>query len=187
MVLFDVKYNLCTYFLLPLVRLNFKSFSLFDVIADENFKQCYVNRYQPYLYVDVVNPELIDPGAIKSEYYDGIRDYFIRYKVPEKYYVALDLFHEGKYGDFPDAVKGMIRRYSGLMFNQFDVESGFYVTDPLLLAMDRSPEIKIQLEAALGVKLPKDADLISVPSDSNYVYFNEDTEQISSKTLGRLC
>lgn len=171
--------NLCTYYLLPLIRLNKFSFGA------NNFIQCYVSRDGLLLYVEVRDiPEFV----YSRPDYLGITilpsgSTALAFDLPAMWQYDVRAFMLGRYTELTDDAKECIYGYSGLVINQPIQGTNLLNTDSRILALDIDPTVRERLRSALSkeldVQIPIGAELISVPSESNYI-----DNAIITNTLG---
>ncbi len=172
-------YNLCTYYLLPLIRLNKFSF------GPSNFIQCYVNRNGTVLFVEV--RDIPDFVYTRPDYL-GITilpsgSTCVALGLPEMWQYDVRAFMLGRYTEFTEDARECIYSYSGLAINQPIQGSTMSSTDSRILAMDPDPNVRDRLRLALSreldVEIPFGVELISVPVDGNYI-----DNAIITNTLG---
>jgi len=162
--------NLCTHFILPLLKLNKFSF------LSGNFINAYISTSKRELIVQVADRALVSRKAFTHPYYhsdiwNGSSLYII-YELPSKWANDLDLFCSGQFSKMSKAAKGYIRRYSGLPWeanNGSDI-----VTDGRLLALDKHEVLKEMWERELSTKysvveLDAEAELLSKPGEESYI------------------
>lgn len=157
--------NLCSCYLLPLIGLNRFSFG-----KEETFVNSYLSEDDQYLVVEVHNL-LIDPTlheAYVLDYVSPKNTIHIVYKFPGKYREVAKLFKLGKYSHFPESVKNIIREKSGLIW-KVPIQGKKWMSAYELLALQRQPELKAKLEEDLGVKIADDAELVSIPDETNFI------------------
>ncbi len=163
-------YNICTYYLLPLLKLNKYRF------GHRNFRQSYVNSRNPHiLYIEVAwTPTLVDG----DKGYQGIQKkdgkLFLVYILPDEWASDIQLFLKGHYSLMSDDAKEMIRTHGGMRNNQVDVSTGRPWTDARLMAIDtKSPNVRtflrLHIERELKVILPNDAELIAPPNENCFM------------------
>lgn len=170
-------YNICTYYLLPLIKLNKFSF------GENNFLQCYVSRDGSKLYIEL--------REIPAFVYSKV-EYLGTAILPNgNVAVVMGLhplwepdfrnFIDGKYSKLSKPAKDAVLAYSGLPFNQHTSNNVPY-TDSRILAINPDPgereKLRRALMSELGVNIPVDQELISIPTELNYV---DDT--VVTKTL----
>lgn len=162
------KNNLCTYFILPLLKLNKFSFS-----SEENFVNSYLSTNCRYILVKVreiksfghrleLNPYFI------GVYTDELNEIFIKHLIPVEFETDVDLFKKGKFSMLSQTAKVLICRYSGLIY-QFLNTDGVQVTDIRLLALDRAVQVKTMWEDYLNVCLDNDDELLETPPERSYM------------------
>lgn len=162
--------NLCTYFILPLLKLN-----KFRFLAESNFVNSFLSIDRKYIYVEVLETMFIEHKLMTHPQFcglfsDGIT-YFIRYKIPAKFREELDLYAVGKYSKFSKEAKQLIYKHSGLAYKQLS-DSGALVTDLRLIALEKSPILRELWEAYLKVTIHTEMDLLSIPSNKSYLSNN---------------
>lgn len=159
--------NLCSAYLLPLLDLNKFSFG-----EPSNFINSYLNEDDSLLVVQVVNswPSVTNHTNFRFDFTRDNNTFYV-FELPEKYQGVVKTFREGKYSRFPDDVKALIKKKSGLSW-RVPVSGGGVKTAKELLALDKDKELKEHLERSLAVKLPNDAELISIPSEDNFFKLN---------------
>jgi len=173
---FDIvnDFNLATYYLLPLLKLNKLSFG-----APQNFVNCYVSSKGDCLLIKlrVMMPFLYRNEDFIADYIDEDKLTCIVLRIPEKYTEDVAWFMTGKYSKFSVDARELIRSYSGLIYRQQHPETGRSTTDARLMAIEESEEqrslLRNKLEDELGCSLPLDAELMSKPSDNNYIQLTE--------------
>jgi len=173
-------YHLCTYYLLPLTRLNKYAF------GHNNFKQCYVNRDNPMLlHVEVFYiPMRIDQQQTfqYAQKQDGRM--FITFLLPDEWLADVDLFLQGKYSQFSSDAKRRIVDHAGLSYKQIKSENGKPYTDARLMAIDDDLKmrtfLKVYIENALGVRLNASDELMSPPNYDCFIYYS--VEQYNKTT-----
>ena len=157
--------NLVTYYMLPLIRLNKKTFG-------RKFVNSYISKDGLKLYVELKAP------LTAPELYTTNKSYvtevligshiFILFAIPSMYIPDALLFIEGKYSQMSKITKALIYTGSGLMYNKSTDD--FKISHPLLQALAKSNAIKDYLEDYLGVRrLPENAEYLSVPDESCFI------------------
>lgn len=173
------KYNLTTYFMLPLLKLNSDSFGV------DNFVNSYVTRTMQ------VVVEIEDKNKVQWKYWEH-QNYAIDFDLNDKTTIIFNLpaifqkdfnnFVEGKYSKFDLITKDVIKKYSGLSYMK-PVGEPYMMTDEdgkkskvqnktshrYLLALDKDQNLRKNLEIELEVKLPVDAELLDQPKESEFI------------------
>jgi hypothetical protein len=159
-------YNLCGYYLLPLLHLNRFMF------GPDNFLNCYLDEKNRYLYVKV--KDLFDSEIpYKSTWYETTvsRDselYFV-YRIPFRWESIVLLFRDGRYSEFSESAKETIIRHSDLAYKVQDAKGNVF-TDARLLALDRSPVLVRSLADELDVdESVLQGELVSRPKPEEFV------------------
>lgn len=159
------KDNLCTYFVLPLLRLNKFSF------MGSNFINAYLTKDSKYVAVQVYDTVLITqmvsthPGYQKTELRDGFF-YFI-FLIAPKWRHDVDLFKEGKFSKMSKAAREIIYQWSGLDYKKQD---GHKVhTDMRLLALVKHPSLRRMWEKEFDIDFGPDDELLERPPEKSYI------------------
>lgn len=171
-----MEYNLTTYFMLPLLKLNYKSF------GEDNFINSYLTR-EGQLVVEIKDKDIA--GAY-WDHHNYITDFDLEvttiiFEIPTMFDKDVKKFMEGKYSEMDLLTKDIIKKYSGLNWRvptgQFreSVVDGRTVKEELfsnsryLMALDRDSRLKDLMETELEVKLPSSAELLDKPSEREYI------------------
>ncbi len=162
------RHNLCTYFILPLIKLN-----KFKFAHESNFVNSFLSPDGLYIYVQVVEHIFIEHILDLHPQYDGLytnqdKHNLIRYKIPSRFKQDVVLFMKGKFSALSSNAKKAITKYSGLIYKDLN-ENGIVVSDIRLLALEQSPIVKEMWEEYLKVTLSKDSELLSIPSSECYI------------------
>lgn len=190
-------YNLCTVYLLPLLRLNCTMFGGLD-----NFRNCYVTPEGDRLYVSVVSPEFC-PEIYQHEFYmhdilegtndqqpedilKDYRDYFIALRLHKSWLPDFYEFAAGNYREFSPIAKTHIRRYSGFPYYERDPQTGAIETDMRLLALETHPDRREEgfqcWDVILDASVPRKGELVWAPRGEEYKTFEPSANE---KTSGR--
>jgi hypothetical protein len=97
------------------------------------------------------------------------------FEIPVYYREDVEKFRQGKYSQFTDSAKNLIRKKSGLTY-KVPVPGGGYRSALELLALDKDKQLKKYWEDTLVVKLSDDAELASIPGDDNFYELNLSTQ-----------
>jgi hypothetical protein len=126
--------NLCTHFVLPLLKLNKFSFT------SAGFINSFLTQDLTRIAVQIVDRTLLGsqvlrlhPDFIGTYHKEGYQ--FVVYNLRRKWARDLELFKTGKYSQLSAQAKDYIHRYSGLLFQER--EGDRIVTDGRLLALDK--------------------------------------------------
>lgn len=159
--------NLCTHFILPLLKLSKFSF------LSSNFIDSYITRDRQAVVVEVVELELLSrrvkenhPRFIGQTWIDG--RHLLVYHINSQWKEDIELFISGGFSKMSQRAKDMIIRYSRLAYMQRD-EDGKIVTDGRLLALERNPKLKEMWERELDVYLDYQAELLSIPGERAFI------------------
>ncbi len=167
--------NLCTHFILPLIKLNKFSF------IPSNFVNCYINRSGTFIFVEV-SDFLLVPRATKERHPAIIG--FIKeernllvYQIPNTWHRDVHLFIEGKYSKMSKPAKHFIRKHSTLSYKK-KLRGQPRVTDARLLALEKHPMLKEMWENTLSnnrsqVYLDEGAELLSIPGEGSFIELSD--------------
>ena len=160
--------NLCTYFILPLLKLNKKSF-----VCEDNFINSYLTRDGLYIFVHVnaatffmgrtqLHPQYLALWTDKkgSEYF--------QFSIPGKWQEDVQIFIKGEYSQLSAGAKDMIHQHSGLLYRDKRI-TNVPITDVRLLALDRSVAVRDLWEAHYGVRLNAEDELLSIAGDRVFI------------------
>lgn len=158
-ILNETTESLVSYYLLPMVGINFRTFGPYFVDA------------LLYPDVDVIRVELLT--GCKEEYWNNPNyqgDYtkdnktFVIFAIPEQFSEDVAMFKKGKYSHFKPETKKLIYDRSGLHYNkQID---NLIVTDMKLLALSRHPKLKEWIEESTGLRYGSNVELIRLKNPS---------------------
>ena len=161
--------NLCTYFVLPLLKLSKISF------IKSNFVETYLTHDGSHIVVQVYDLTLLSRGVsvhpnFKSMYIkDGF--FYLVYEIPKVWDNDVKLFMKGKFSSMTLKAHTMIRTYSGLDYKK-KTGNGTTVTDGILLALTRSPMLRqmwIDEFKLRETDLDENDELLSIPPDKSYI------------------
>lgn len=162
-MLLDDGITLATYFLLPLVGVNKKTFG-------RKFRATYISE-DDLIYVELSSP-LQSPSYKRLPTYmydvDINSKHYAVFKIPPQFLDDLSKFKEGTYSKFSKDAKTIIFRGSSLPYNKS--MSGFKMTHPILHALDNSKVLRDFLKKHLKVEeLSSSGELIDKPDKSWYI------------------
>lgn len=167
------KENLCTYFILPLIKLNKQNF------VTSNFVNCYLSIDGKCVVVSVVDKALLSRSVFNHAAYTGTfigQEYglFLVYQLPSLWRSDVEKFMQGEFSKFSKAAKEFIVRYSGLSNKVKEHGTDRIFTDGRLLALDKHPVLKGMWERELSdghrsnVEL-EEMELLSIPGTESYL------------------
>lgn len=161
--------NLCSYFILPLIGVNELRFG-----GEANFLNSFLSKDGSLIYVEVYQPEfVIGTNLPKHRLGTDLEGRtYLEFKIPEKFSNDVALFMAGKYSEFSNTSKRMIREGSNLEYKKLKDE--VYTTDVRLLALDKSPALKEFWEGhfydhAHQSHISDDMELLSKPDEGSYL------------------
>lgn len=169
--------NLCTYFVLPLLKLSKASF------VTSNFIDCYITRDGRVIAVAIYMSSLLSRKVYSVEEYMGTiiheksGHYYVLFETPRRWARDIDLFRRGKFSKMSLIAKEYIRTYSGLEYRK-PTRQKQYITDGRLLALDRNPALREMWEARIGVTLGDDDELLTKPGDKSYIDWLPEIEKL---------
>jgi hypothetical protein len=172
------KENLCTHFILPLLKL-----SKFSFVAS-NFVNCYITKQslpsKTTIVVQVIDFHLLGPNMLFNPHFlryftDDKGYHYLEFFVPSKWRVDVVYFRTGRFSLMSKSAKEYIQRYSMLPYQLYN--NGKVLTDMRLLALNKHPTLKTMWENELSyneaftsiVELDDDAELLSIPGDESYI------------------
>jgi hypothetical protein len=172
--------NLCTHFVLPLLKLNKYSFIV------SNFVDCYLTPAGDFILVRILEVTLLSRKELLHPMYRGLYTthkghVYLLYMIPYNWRNDVALFMKGKFSQMSKKAKEEIIRYSGLPYKERSGKSRI-VTDGRLLALDRSRALKEMWERVLSsddkrstgrVVLKEEEELLSVPGKESYIEIEE--------------
>lgn len=158
--------NLCTYFVLPILRLNKFSF------GGSNFIDSYLTKDCKFIVAKVYDDTIISrtvkahPGFVKKEVRDGYE--YLFFKIPPRHVKDVKTFVQGKYSHLPEEVKNMIYGGSGLAYKESD-GIGKINTDFRLLALTRHKALRDMWARELSAELGPDDELLEPPGPRSFI------------------
>lgn len=179
--------NLCTHFILPLLKLNKFSFVSFvdSYIATSTHEKDCLFVICKYIAIRIITPELLSRRILlMDEYYGMYEDQqghiYVVYKVPGKWMPDLEQFIQGKYSEMSENAKKMIIRWSRLPYQRRDPVSGGVFTDGRICALYKESVLRDMWERKLDYVSPhgmvhipsyvdKDQELLSIPDERSFI------------------
>jgi len=160
--------NLCSCYVLPLLGLNQFSFGHHD-----KFVNSYVSEDNLHVVVECTHPytSIITNHANFKFSFEKDGGQFAVFEVPVFYRQDVVKFKDGKYSTFSPQAKELVRKKSGLKYKS-PTMSGKFETALELLALDKDIELRKYWEKLLDVKIAADAELMSVPDETNFYILN---------------
>jgi hypothetical protein len=150
--------NLVTYYMLPLIGLNRKTFA-------GSFKTSYIDETGLKIYVELKRNMTSPTYKSSPQYITEMvidRAMMILFTIPSQYIPDAYKFMLGKYSEMSKEAKKIIYETSTLAYNK--KMGSFSNTHPILQALDRTKVLRAYLIDELGVEtLPESAELITVP------------------------
>lgn len=165
--------NLCTHFILPLLKLSKISF------LSSNFVDSYLTHDGKFLLVRVMELMFLSrmthtshPNYVDTYLSQDKVSFFVVYQVPECWEDDVQLFIGGHFSKMSDKAKNNIIRYSKLAYRTKDT-AGIPVTDGRLLALEQHTKLKEMWERELDVYLNDKMELLSIPSEKSFMELEE--------------
>jgi len=161
------KENLCTHFILPLIKLNKHHF------VSSNFVNCFLTADGSAIIVQVVEVMLLSRSLYNHEDYNGTYcnengDIFFVYRLPVVWRSDIERFMKGKFSMMSKRAKENIIRYSGLLHESKEKGSNRTITDGRLLALEKHPKMRDMWEVQLNDRDIPD-ELLSIPGEESYL------------------
>lgn len=160
--------DLCNCYILPLLNLNKTSFG-----GVSNFINSWLSKDLEHVVVEV--KEVLTSPETHEDYVTDFKtdrgNTLIVYKLQPHWKPTAIKFKEGAYSQFSKEAKDRIKHKSGLNYKKRTDDPKYTRTARELLALDKDPDLRELIEAemaAIGVKLPKDAELISSPYEEDF-------------------
>lgn len=157
--------NLVTYYVLPLVGVNKKTFG-------RHFKNSYITRDGLKVYVELAS-NMRSPVYRNSPCYVAEivikNNLFIQFNVPGPYIKDTACFITGKYSDISRAAKNIIYRTSTLPYNS--KMGSFNVSHPLLQALDKTKTLRKFLNETIrpAEEITADRELAPSPDEDWFI------------------
>lgn len=158
--------NLCTYFVLPLLRLNKFSF------VSSNFINSFLTKDHKHIVVQVYDVVLIrqmiflHPGYKGQQLIDGY--FYLIFSIQKKRQEDVEQFVAGHFSKLSKSAKEMICQWSGLAYKQPDGPNRT-VTDMRLLALSRHDSLKKMWEEECEIELNEDDELLDIPDQRSFI------------------
>lgn len=150
--------------MLPLLGLNRFSFG-----SPDKFVNSYVTEDDEHIVVECTHPysAIITNHANYKLGFNKGNCYFAVFEVPRFYREDVKKFREGKYSRFSKQAKDLICKKSGLTY-RVPVAGGGYNSALELLALEKDKELRKYWEDKLAVRISEEAELMSIPDESNF-------------------
>ena len=163
------RINSCTYFVLPLLKINTNYF-----INEVNFIDSFLSYDQKFILVQVHDIEFFEHVLKRHPYYRGIymdktHKYFVLYKIPSMFKEDVKLYCHGYFGEMSDKAKKFVKRYSGLTYNDYTPTGIFTDIRIRILERDFAARRLWELYLNLDKKLPENMDLLERPGGKIYM------------------
>ena len=154
--------NLCTHFILPLLKLNKVMF------VGSNFVDSYLSKDKQWIIVKVIDQSFLSRNVteIHPNFHTlySLEDYtYVVYSIGTKWREDVERFSLGRFSTMSEQAKDSIRRWSGLDYNK---KNG---TDGRLLALEKHSVLRkmwIELIEPNGT-IPE--ELLSIPGEKSYI------------------
>lgn len=156
--------TLVTYYMLPLVDVNKRSFG-------RSFKTSYISKDAKHIFVELKKP-MVSPSYAISKYYvielEICGVLFVQFNISAWWRDDAQLFIKGEYSKMSKDAKHTIYKSSTLPFNK-TVED-FKMSHPILQALGKTKTLRRHLTEMLNVETLADSDeLIEVPDESWFI------------------
>ena len=156
--------TLVTYYMLPLIGLNRKSFG-------SSFKTSYIDKEGLRLYVELRTNMKVPSYKRNSNYiteavHNG--NLFVLFTITSSIIPDAKLFIAGRYSEISRKSKNTIYLTSTLPYNK--AMGDFKMSNPILQALDKTKTLRDYLESTLGIKsLPDSVELIQSPDKAWFI------------------
>lgn len=159
--------NLCTHFILPLLKLNKYSF------ISSNFVNSYLSPTGSQILVEIVDPNFLSRGIYRHLQYRGSYQgnnghNLLCFELPKYWAEDVSKFMEGKFSQMSHKAKRTIIWYSKLPYKERDQE-GRIVTDGRLAALEKHKVLKDMWEKELEPREEITGELLSIPGAESYI------------------
>jgi hypothetical protein len=174
----NTQYNLNTYLILPLLKLNV------DIFGKDNLINTYLTKANQIV-VEITNKDNVSWKYWEHQNYatdfDLDNKTTIIFNIPSVYKNEFDNFVTGKYSEFSAMAKKIIKSGSGLAYNKpigedywtevngNKVKMRDKTTHKYLLALDKDESLRKHLESSLDIKIPQGAELLDKPKESEFI------------------
>lgn len=160
--------NLCTYYVLPLIKLSKYSFC-----AEANFVDSFIAQDKQSIYVQIKDSYICRHRVSAHPQFLAIlesekKNIYVQFNYPADWADHMKLFLSGKYSKFSEQAIVMIKQFSGLQFRVRDAE-GRVNTDIRLLALDKHKVVREIWEEYLDMELDPDAELLAAPTERTFM------------------
>lgn len=163
------EYNLCSFYLLPLCGVGFYTFG-----GQANFINSWVHPDGLYIYVQVIDKVFINPAAFNANYIGRWiqDDQLLGYSIPKQWKPEFNKFKEGKYSEFREEAKKIIRETSGLVYRlpgyTGNMDGSGLITDMRLAALYKDEGVRIRLQLELGAIIVQGQELMEMPKEQDF-------------------
>lgn len=165
--------NLCNTYILPLVGCSKTSFGVNNLINS------FVAEDNVHVVVQVNQITSAMQGQTCYKFhFQRVNDWYAVYEVPYQLRDTIILFRGGKYSKFSELAKTAIRnagKRDGLKYKvpaPLPDKPSRVITSKELMALDKEPMLRLDLEQRLGVKIEHDAELASIPGEECFFTLN---------------
>ena len=159
--------NLCTYFVLPLLKINKHKF-----ITEDNFIDSYLVANCQSIIVQLKDVKSFEHRMRLLPYFDKILEdknafSYVKFIIPEEWHSDIHIFLQGRFSQLTPAAKDRIKKHSGLMY-RVRVQ-GVITTDVRLLALEKRKNLRELWEEYLDCKIDEDQELLSIPNKKTFI------------------
>lgn len=160
------RYNLCTFYLLPLTGLTRFSF------GEGLFVNSYLDPKRLWIIVQIADLELIPyksklrAHAVKT--WQDDRGGFLAYELLDMWKDDIHAYATGKYSRFSSDLKSISFERSGLPYKESQ-EDGSIHTDIRLMALDGKEVVREYIEDQLQVTLDPDQEVLGPPLPESFM------------------
>ena len=160
--------NLCTYYILPLIKLNKHKF-----VTELNFIDSFLAEGAQSIFVQVVEVQFFEHRMkahpqFMATWEGENKENYLQYSIPAEWQEDVALFLKGKYSELSTRAKERIRTNSGLQF-RVRSSAGIIITDVRILALEKSKGVREMWESSLSCILDPNQELLSIPTEKTYI------------------
>lgn len=155
--------NLVTYYMLPLARVNKKSFG-------RHFENSFIDKKGERIFVELKSnmkaPLYKDTPYYKTELViNNVK--FVQFNIPNRFLDDAQFFMLGCYSKMSREAKKLIYTTSTLPYNS--TMGSFSMSHPVLQALDKTKTLRSFLSTTLGFEMEDDMELMESPEENWYI------------------
>ncbi len=159
--------SLCSTYILPLLGMNRYSF------GESNFINSYINEEGNHAIVElkIITQAIQRHNRFRFSFKNDERNFAV-FEIPTEFLETVQLFIQGKYSQFSQTAKTLIKKGSALKYHVAKPGGG-YTSARELLALDKHEELRRALEQELSipgspVRIDRNAELQDIPDERDF-------------------